>query len=91
MAIALGQRLVLVRSLRDSSGDGDGDGNVQFVTATKAPEAVTALAWIASTPSGDECILVGTSEGYLQLHSAEGLMLHRQELHDRGVNSVGVR
>lgn len=43
------------------------------------------------TPSADECILVGTSEGWVQLHAPDGRLLHRQELHGTAVLALHVR
>jgi hypothetical protein len=92
LAVALGQRLVLACGLRDPGG-----ASLHFVTATDGPEAVTALAWLASASAsaGEGCLLVGTSLGFLQLHAEggpkPGCMLHRQELHHRPVNSIHIR
>lgn len=39
-------------------------------------------AWLCSRACDDGCLLVGTSDGHLQLHAgATGVLLHRQRLH----------
>ena len=39
-------------------------------------------AWLRSRACDDGCLLVGTSDGHLQLHAgATGALLHRQRLH----------
>lgn len=174
LAVALGQRLVVLRGLLSSTGPGSGGSgstapSVDFVSAVDAPESLTALAWLAaggaqgaggwaeghavgtmrghggcwsagapppllccamarwlppahclpcvclpalararlplvprpqptrdsptvSRPPADECILAGTSSGFLQLHSpASGALLLRQQLHHTGAVSAAVR
>lgn len=45
-----------------------------------------------SPPTADECLLLGTSEGFLQLHSASsGALLLRQRLHHSPAVSAAVR
>eukprot|EP00887_Chlorella_sp_A99_P003630 scaffold7.g3630.t1 len=39
----------------------------------------------------DECIVLATSEGFLQLHAPDGQIILRQELHDAPATGVGVR
>lgn len=92
MAIALGQRVVLVKT--SPSGTGPSTTSLSlptFFTPVQAPEAVTALAWLWSASSNDSCLAVGTSVGFIQLHSPEGNLLHRQELHDTEVTSIFMR
>ena len=87
MASALRQRLVTLIGLRSP----DEGAALVFQDATEAPESITAVAWLAAASSLDACVLVGTSLGFLQLHAADGELLHRQELHDRPVTSISVR
>ncbi|KAL4433989.1 hypothetical protein ABPG75_000430 [Micractinium tetrahymenae] len=101
LAVALGQRLVVLRGLLSSTGPSSGGGggsaaapSVDFVSAVDAPEALTALAWLAAAgaQAADECILAGTSHGFLQLHSAaSGALLLRQQLHHSAAVSAAVR
>ncbi|KAI3434710.1 hypothetical protein D9Q98_002771 [Chlorella vulgaris] len=92
LAVALGQRLVVL-NLAEQRSSGGGSSAVEFVSAVEAPEAVSALVWLtAGAQSADECILAGTSAGYLQLHSAAtGARLLRQPLHHSAVVGAAVR
>ncbi|EFN57078.1 hypothetical protein CHLNCDRAFT_143843 [Chlorella variabilis] len=94
LAVALGQRLVVLNLFNlGSAASNGGNAAVEFVSAVDAPETVTALAWLAAgAQSADECILVGTSEGFLQLHSAaSGALLLRQALHHSAAVAAAVR
>ncbi|PRW57579.1 Rab3 GTPase-activating non-catalytic subunit [Chlorella sorokiniana] len=81
------------RSSRRGSGAAAGATAIEFVSAVDAPETITALCWLAgSGQSADECLLVGTSGGHLQLHSAtSGALLLRQQLHHTAAVAAAVR
>jgi hypothetical protein len=100
LALALGQRLVVLRGLR---GLGPPPPPA-FATAAAAPEAATALAWLAAAPAAHaatapagadatagDLLLLGTSAGFFQIHAPDGRLLLRQELHDSPVRSLRVR
>lgn len=55
------------------------------------PHARAPLSSLVLLPA-DECLLLGTSEGCLQLHSAaSGALLLRQRLHHSGAVGAAVR
>jgi hypothetical protein len=55
-----------------------------------AQHVATYLQWRLF--SADDCLLLGTSAGFLQLHSpASGQLLARQELHDTPLTSIAIR
>jgi hypothetical protein len=97
LALALGQRLVVLRGLR---GPGPPPPPA-FAGAAAAPEAATALAWLAAAPAANadadadatagDLLLLGTSAGFFQVHAPDGRLLLRQELHDAPVRSLRVR
>lgn len=39
----------------------------------------------------DDCLVLGTSSGYLQIHSPTGQLLHRQDVHDSPLVSIALR
>ncbi|KAL4538175.1 hypothetical protein Ndes2526B_g05344 [Nannochloris sp. 'desiccata'] len=93
IAVALGQRLVLFRASTISpSSPAHTTDPPHFITPTQAPESISSIACLWSASTNDSCLAVGTSAGFLQLHSfPEGTLLHRQELGDTAVLSIIVR
>ena len=65
LAVTLGQRLVVLRGLRSPRPT----PSVDFVSAVDAPEALTALAWLAAAGSGGAG--GGAAAGALQGADAE--------------------
>lgn len=93
IAIALGQRLVFFRASTVSSiSPTHTTDPPHFITPTQAPESISSIAWLWSASTNDSCLAVGTSAGFLQLHSfPEGTLLHRQELGDSPILSIIIR
>jgi len=87
-AVAFGRRLVVVPLTAHTHP-------VLFATLTGSSEVVTAMSYLkVNTVESDGCeccLVVGTSKGYVQLHSEVGALVHRQDVHHGALTSVRVR
>ncbi|KAL6785496.1 hypothetical protein ACKKBF_B00505 [Auxenochlorella protothecoides x Auxenochlorella symbiontica] len=88
LVAGLGQRLVVL-------GLGDGAHDLAFDTVLTESERITSLAVMERDPGAKStqpaAILVGTSAGFLQLHSPDARLVLRQALHDRALLSLSAR
>ncbi|GAB4818165.1 hypothetical protein N2152v2_005211 [Parachlorella kessleri] len=96
VAVALDQRLVIAQQQGQAAGGAAGSqggiASLEFANVLKAPETVSSLAWLASPGQpADDCLLVGTSTGFLQVHALTGATLHRQDLHEGPLTCISVR
>lgn len=82
LATCLGQRLVISAWIANS---------VEFATVTSYPDTVTAILWLSSSTTSDECILVGTSLGQLQLRTINGGYIQAIDLHNTPITSLYAR
>eukprot|EP00890_Picochlorum_soloecismus_P005090 jgi/Picsp_1/5582/NSC_02941-R1_rab3 gtpase-activating protein non-catalytic subunit len=87
-AVAFGRRLVVVPLTVHTHP-------VLFATLTGPSDVVTAMSYLkvntVQNDGGECCLIVGTSKGYVQLHSEDGALVHRQDVHHGALTSVRVR
>lgn len=84
MAIALGQRIVVIDVSNTTSTDSQNAQAPSDLPTFHTPvrsSAITAILWISSSVDDSSCIILGTSDGFIQIHSPfTGSLFHRQEL-----------
>lgn len=87
-AVAFGRRLVVVPLTAHTHP-------VLFTTLTGPSDVVTAMSYLkvntVESDRGECCLVVGTSKGYVQLHSEDGALVHRQDVQHGALTSVRVR
>lgn len=65
--------------------------NREYLADAYGGQHADAPACVCAGDLEDSCLVVGTSSGWLQLHSHDGTLLHRQQLHTLPVAAVRIR